>query len=73
MKNYHKYLRTEEMEWSWSYDQKTKIHTLVLIHLPTKKSVRGSFPDKRDGRSLSEKKHELQEQLKDQLEELVFE
>lgn len=72
MKNYHNYLRAEEIDWFWSFDQKTKTHKLILTHRPTKKFVTGEFIEKR-GMKLSEKKHELKEQLHDELEDLVLE
>lgn len=72
MKNYHKYLRSEEVDWFWTFDPKTKIHKLILTHLPTKKFVTGEFLEKR-GMKLAEQKHELQERLRDDLEDLVLE
>lgn len=74
MNNYHKYLRAEEVDWKWAYDPKTRVHKLTLIHLPTQKSVTGEFHEGKVPRGkLSEKKHDLQEDLRGQLEDLVFE
>ena len=73
MHNYHKYLRAEEVDWNWNYDPKTRTHRLTLIHLPTKKSVSGEIQDSKVPRGkMSEKKRELQEDLRCQLEDLVI-
>jgi len=73
MDNYYKYLRSEEVDWSWNYDSKTRVHRLTLIHTPTNKSVSGEIKDSKVPRGkMSEKKRELQEDLRGRLEDLVF-
>jgi hypothetical protein len=69
---YDKYLKTEELEWNWSFDPKTKLHTLVLTHVPSKKSVNGTVFDSKIHTNLQDRKLVLQESLTEKLEKLIF-
>lgn len=73
MKNYHdQYMRTEELDWQWSFDSKSKTHTLKLTYLPTNQSVSGSIAEARGRNPLYQRKRELHDSLNEQLEKLVF-
>ena len=73
MKNYHEYLRPEELDWFWEYDTKTRSHKLTLTHKSTNQSVNGSFVEVRGQPSrVTQKKRELYQSLTEQLEKLIF-
>lgn len=65
----YSYIKSEDLDWQWSSDKKTKIHTLVLRHMPTNKSVRGTLVE---GRDMTERKRRLTDTLTDDLTDLVF-
>lgn len=73
MKNYNRHLRAEEVDWKWTYDAKAKTHQLVLTHIATRRSVSGVVKEAGLPKfKVSDKKRELQESLRYQLEDLVF-
>jgi hypothetical protein len=72
VKNYHEYLKSDELDWYWSVDRKARTHKLTLTHIPTKKSVNGTITEGKGRDSLTARKRELQETLTEQLEDLVF-
>jgi len=72
MRNYHEYLKGEDLDWYWSVDRKTKTHKLTLTHMPTKKSVNGTITEGNRRENFTARKRGLQEALTEQLEDLVF-
>ena len=72
MRNYHQYIKSEDLDWYWSQDQKTKTHRLTLKHIPSGKTVSGTFVEFGGRGGLMIKKRQLQEDLTEKLEALVF-
>ena len=72
MKNYHEYIRPEELDWRWEYDPKSRIHKLTLTHIFSKNSVNGSFVEVKGRGSVAQRKRELYQSLTEELEKLVY-
>lgn len=68
----YNYIKPEDIDWKWEYNGKNKSHKLTLIYLPTNQSVSGSINDgKLSKKELIDAKHDLKEDLREQLENLV--
>lgn len=74
MKNYHKtYIKHEDINWNWYFDQDKKVHKLTIYHVPTKKSLSGEILDlKNSKKPMAERKKDLYDSLILKLEEMLF-
>lgn len=69
---YDHYIKPEDLDWKWDFDKKTKTHKLTMTYLPTQQSVSGTVTENRTRGSMIDRKRDLQESLREQLEDLVF-
>jgi hypothetical protein len=75
MKNknyYNQRLKSEDLDWEWSYDSKFKTHTLKITHLPTNATVSGTISESKIRQSVFKEKQMLRESLNDELTKLIF-
>lgn len=71
MNYYNQYLKTEELDWFWTYNELDKSFTLTLTHLPSNISVNGTI--KAIGQvPLTQRKRDLHDSLTEKLQEVLF-